>query len=114
MPRREGLEIENMAKSEFVSRLESRAFEKRIPFKATMELTYGCNLRCVHCYNPTHKAKGELSTQEFYRIIDQLAQEGCFLITFTGGRCLRAGTHLKSSPMPRKRALPSCFSPTRP
>jgi len=85
MPRREGLGIENMAKSEFVSRLENRAFEKRIPFKATMELTYGCNLRCVHCYNPTHKAKGELSTQESYRIIDQLAQEGCFLITFTGG-----------------------------
>ncbi|MCH6570803.1 MAG: radical SAM protein [Acidobacteria bacterium] len=85
MPRHEGLGIESMGKSEFFSRLENRAFEKRIPVKATIELTYGCNLRCVHCYNPTHKAKGELSTQEFYRIIDELAQEGCFLITFTGG-----------------------------
>jgi len=85
MPRHEGLGIESIGKSEFYSRLENRAFEKRIPIKATIELTYGCNLRCVHCYNPTHKAKGELSTQESYRIIDQLAQEGCFLITFTGG-----------------------------
>jgi radical SAM protein with 4Fe4S-binding SPASM domain len=65
--------------------LEDRAFEEKSPVKATIELTYGCNLRCVHCYNPTHKAKGELTTQEFCRIIDQLAQEGCFVITFTGG-----------------------------
>ncbi len=85
MPRHDGPGIESLEKSEFYLRLENQASEKRIPVKATMELTYGCNLRCVHCYNPTHKAKGELSTQEFYRIIDQLAQEGCFLITFTGG-----------------------------
>jgi len=85
MPRHEGLGIESMGKSEFLARLENQAFEKRIPLQATMELTYGCNMRCVHCYNPTHKAKGELSTQESYRIIDQLAQEGCFSITFTGG-----------------------------
>ena len=85
MPRHEGLGIESIGQSEFYLRLENRAFEKRIPLAATMELTYGCNMRCVHCYNPTHKAKGELSTQEFYRIIDELAQEGCFSITFTGG-----------------------------
>ncbi len=85
MPRHDGPGIESLEKSEFYLRLENQAFEKRIPVKATIELTYGCNLRCVHCYNPTHKAKGELSTQEFYRSIDQLAQEGCFLITFTGG-----------------------------
>ncbi len=85
MPRHEGLEIENIGQSEFYLNLENRAFEKRSPLKATIELTYGCNMCCVHCYNPTHKARGELSTQEFYRIIDELAQEGCFLITFTGG-----------------------------
>ncbi|MCZ6878828.1 MAG: radical SAM protein [Acidobacteria bacterium] len=85
MPRHEALEIERMGKSEFFLRMENRAFEKRFPLKATMELTYGCNLRCVHCFNPTHKARGELKTQEVYRIIDELTQEGCFLITFTGG-----------------------------
>ncbi len=85
MPRHEGLGIEGMGRSEFFARLENQAFEQRIPVKATIELTYGCNLRCVHCFNPTHKAKGELSTQDFYRIIDQLAQKGCFVITFTGG-----------------------------
>ncbi len=85
MPRHDGPGIESLEKSEFYLRLENQASEKRIPVKATMELTYGCNLRCVHCYNPTHKAKGELSTQDFYRIIDQLTQKGCFVISFTGG-----------------------------
>ncbi len=85
MPRHEGLGIKGMGRSEFFARLENQAFEQRIPVKATVELTYGCNLRCVHCFNPTHKARGELSTQDFYRMIDQLAQKGCFVITFTGG-----------------------------
>ncbi|MEE8076597.1 MAG: radical SAM protein, partial [Candidatus Binatia bacterium] len=85
MPRHEGPGIESMGRSEFFAKLENQASEQRIPVKATIELTYGCNLRCVHCFNPTHKAKGELSTQDFYRIIDQLAQKGCFVITFTGG-----------------------------
>jgi len=74
-----------MERSEFFSRLENKAHENKVPVGATLELTYGCNLRCVHCYNPTHKAKGELSTQEFYQMIDQLSREECFLITFTGG-----------------------------
>ncbi len=85
MPGHDRPGIQSMQKAEFFTRLENRAFEKRIPVRATIELTYGCNMRCVHCYNPTHKAKGELSTQDFYRIIDQLAQKGCFVITFTGG-----------------------------
>jgi len=85
VPGHEGLGIQSMKESEFFSRLENQAYENRVPWEATLELTYGCNLRCVHCYNPTHKAKGELSTQDFYQMIDQLSQEGCFVITFTGG-----------------------------
>lgn len=52
---------------------------------AMIELTYGCNLRCVHCYNPTHQARGELTTEEVFRILDQLGKEGCVKVGFTGG-----------------------------
>jgi MoaA/NifB/PqqE/SkfB family radical SAM enzyme len=52
---------------------------------AMIELTYGCNLRCVHCYNPTHEARGELSTAEVEKILSQLAVEGCLWVSFTGG-----------------------------
>ncbi|MGH7409544.1 MAG: radical SAM protein, partial [Candidatus Methylomirabilis sp.] len=47
-----------------------------------------CNLRCVHCYNPTHQAKGELPTEKIKSIIDQLAAQGCLELAFTGGETL--------------------------
>ncbi len=50
-----------------------------------VELTYGCNLRCVHCHNPTHEAKNELSTDQVFRILDGLAAQGCLWVGFTGG-----------------------------
>jgi radical SAM protein with 4Fe4S-binding SPASM domain len=53
--------------------------------KVMVELTYGCNLRCVHCYNPTHVARNELDTAQVRRILDQLAAEGCLWVGFTGG-----------------------------
>ena len=53
--------------------------------QAMVELTYGCNLRCVHCYNPTHEAKNELSTDEVLRTLDGLAAQGCLRVGFTGG-----------------------------
>ena len=62
---------------------EARSAPKLV--RAMVELTYGCNLRCVHCYNPTHKAKNERTTEEFCRILDQLAAQGCLWVGFTGG-----------------------------
>src|SRR2546428_6510899 len=50
-----------------------------------IELTYGCNLRCVHCYNPTHQAKDELATAQITALIDQLAEAGGLHLAFTGG-----------------------------
>ncbi len=70
---------------DFYSRVSEKAEACRIPIEAMIELTYGCNLRCVHCYNPTHKAQGELSTEAIYRILDQLAAEGTFGLGLTGG-----------------------------
>lgn len=54
--------------------------------KMHIELTYRCNFRCVHCYNTTHGgAATELTTDEWFRALDQLAEMGCYLLTFTGG-----------------------------
>ena len=52
--------IEEMGQEQFWEAISRKAREGRIPVEAMVELTYGCNLRCVHCYNPTHQAKGEL------------------------------------------------------
>lgn len=82
------IKIEEIGKVRFWSTLYQKAAQQRIPVEAMIELTYGCNLRCVHCYNPTHQAQGELPTEKIKAIIDQLADQGCLELAFTGGETL--------------------------
>lgn len=51
------------------------------------EVTWQCNLRCIHCfqYKPD---KEELTREQIKNILDQLAEAGCFYLTFTGGEPL--------------------------
>lgn len=71
---------------DFFGRLSAHAAAARRPESVTFELTYGCNLRCLHCYNPTHRVlPHELSTEEVCSILDQLADFGVVNVTFTGG-----------------------------
>jgi radical SAM protein with 4Fe4S-binding SPASM domain len=79
------MNIKESSQGQFWARLSEKAASRRLPIKATIELTYGCNLRCVHCYNPTHQAKDELSTVQITAVIDQLAAAGCLEVAFTGG-----------------------------
>jgi organic radical activating enzyme len=66
--------------------IEKLYWDKRYIYKMHLELTYRCNFRCVHCYNPTHGGgRSEMTTAEWVRALDQLAALGCYLITFTGG-----------------------------
>lgn len=71
-----------------VTRLNLMAYNKRIPLHAMIELTYRCNVDCVHCYcqhldDPTPKP--ELKTQEWIDIVDQLADMGSLYLAITGG-----------------------------
>lgn len=65
--------------------LLEKTYERRIPFSAHWELTYRCNLSCVHCYATDRQRKGELSTAEILRVLDQLAEANCLFLCFTGG-----------------------------
>jgi radical SAM protein with 4Fe4S-binding SPASM domain len=57
---------------------------KNRPLHCTFELTYKCNLRCRHCFR-VEEEREELSTSEVYRILEELAEEGCLKVGFTGG-----------------------------
>src|SRR5438093_6521228 len=74
---------------EFSLNVHTQAAHTRTVVTAQIELTYGCNLHCVHCYtdcyNRADLIKQEMSYEEITRILDQLAAEGCLWVCFTGG-----------------------------
>lgn len=61
--------------------------ESNVPFWANFELTYRCNLKCVHCYQE-EDTSAELSTAEVFSIIDQLADAGTLHVNLIGGEAL--------------------------
>lgn len=60
----------------------------QLPYHVLLELTYGCNLRCVMCYNPTHHAENELTYDDYVRLFDELMRLGTVQLTLTGGEVL--------------------------
>lgn len=70
----------------YLDAVSVHAGQAREPDSATFELTYGCNLRCVHCYNPTHRAlPHELTTSEVCAILTQMAELGVLTVSLSGG-----------------------------
>jgi pyrroloquinoline quinone biosynthesis protein E len=60
------------------------------PYTLIAELTYRCPLRCPYCSNPTRLAEhdGELSTDEWKRVLGQAEALGVVQVHFTGGEPL--------------------------
>lgn len=56
------------------------------PLRYSLELTYRCNLNCPYCYVGDERKKEELTTQEWFKIIDQIPRWG--FITIVGGEPL--------------------------
>ncbi len=77
--------IPQLGYGEFSRRLHTRIIAQRIPIAGSLELTFRCNMRCVHCY-VAHSPQGqELSFAEMCRILDQVTDEGCLWLLLTGG-----------------------------
>jgi radical SAM protein with 4Fe4S-binding SPASM domain len=59
---------------------------------AWLELTDGCNLRCIHCYNDSGSSrlpeKETVLTEDLRCLIYELAELGCSAVQFTGGEAL--------------------------
>ncbi|MCX7716760.1 MAG: radical SAM protein, partial [Endomicrobia bacterium] len=63
--------------------------EKNIPLYTFFELTYKCNLKCIHCYIPEKlKNTQEMDTPTVKKIIFDIANLGGMFIIFTGGEPL--------------------------
>lgn len=62
----------------------------RAPLNGVIETTFRCNLRCIHCY--VNEAPGdaqeiarELDTPRLLKLVDEIADSGCFFLLLTGG-----------------------------
>ncbi|HSO13728.1 MAG TPA: PqqD family peptide modification chaperone [Anaerolineales bacterium] len=55
------------------------------PYRMDLAVTYRCNNDCAHCYNARERNFPELSTGQWFRVLDQLWELGVPHIVFTGG-----------------------------
>ncbi len=76
----------------FCNTLAEKALEKRIPLFGSIELTYRCNVRCVHCYLGDNRQgvedQQEMTTQEVMGLMDQMVEMGTLWLCITGGEPL--------------------------
>jgi radical SAM protein with 4Fe4S-binding SPASM domain len=74
--------------NDFGSRLSRAGAPSRVPLSGSIEITFKCNLRCVHCYIPDFSGRNEMTTAEVKRILSEAADEGCLWMLLTGGEVL--------------------------
>ena len=55
------------------------------PYRMDLAVTYRCNNDCAHCYNARERNFPELTTEQWFQIIDQLWALGVPHLVFTGG-----------------------------
>jgi radical SAM protein with 4Fe4S-binding SPASM domain len=83
--------MEMVGYGEFSQAIHGRcANGQRALLDVSIELTNRCPLQCAHCYNnlPLGDKDGrlrELSKEEHFRILDELAELGCLWLLYTGG-----------------------------
>ncbi len=66
--------------------MTERARSAQVPLHVLLELTYRCNVRCVHCYLAGREP--EMSLGEIEALLDDLAAEGTLFLTLSGGEIL--------------------------
>jgi radical SAM protein with 4Fe4S-binding SPASM domain len=70
--------------SGLLEQMTEKALAGNIPLSVQVDLTYRCNERCVHCYLD-HEDHGEMTTVEIKHLLDEMADAGVFILTFSGG-----------------------------
>ncbi|MCF6148022.1 MAG: radical SAM protein [Candidatus Kuenenia sp.] len=65
-------------------RLIKKYYRKNVPVMVHWEVTYGCNLSCIHCYTRNEIANG-LSLPQLEKIALQMKEAGTLYIVITGG-----------------------------
>jgi radical SAM protein with 4Fe4S-binding SPASM domain len=67
--------------------IADKALLEKIPWGVQIDLTMRCNEICVHCYR-VEESRPDLTTEELYGLLEQLASAGTLYLTFSGGEVL--------------------------
>jgi len=68
-----------------VEKLEPFQKELSAPYRMDLAITYRCNDKCLHCYAGGPRETKELTTQEWFTVLDKLFEIGISHVVFTGG-----------------------------
>ena len=74
------------------------------PTSAFIQLSDHCNHACTHCYQ-VHGERGEMSTDEISRVMDEMAAAGVLFLTLTGGEVTLRSDFLPLVAHARKRSF---------
>ena len=124
--------MEAKAYGEFSRSIHGHYSGQRAPLSVSIEVTRRCPLECLHCYNNLAMAdrgarSRELSTEEHFRLLDDLVDLGCLWLLYTGGEIFarndfleiisppevagvlvpRSAQRARSPPPPGRRSAPS-------
>src|ERR1700720_3044335 len=82
--------MEQLTYGAFSADLHQRQAGQRSPLQVSIEMTRRCPLECQHCYNnlpmgDQNARSREMSTDEHFRLLDELVEMGCFWLLYTGG-----------------------------
>lgn len=74
----------------FSADLHQKQAGQRVPMQVSIEVTRRCPLECQHCYNnlpmgDKDARSREMTTEEHFRMLDELVEMGCFWLLYTGG-----------------------------
>jgi radical SAM protein with 4Fe4S-binding SPASM domain len=82
--------VETLSYGAFSGSLHRQALAARLPLNGTIEVTRRCPLVCAHCYNnlpmgDREAQLAEMTTAEHVKLLDEMAEAGCFFLLYTGG-----------------------------
>jgi radical SAM protein with 4Fe4S-binding SPASM domain len=76
---------------EYLRAFHEKAVQRRIPLSGSLDLTYRCNLRCIHCYlagDRVSAGQKEMDTGKILSVLDEITEAGCLFLLITGGEPL--------------------------
>lgn len=81
------------------------------PVNVTWEVTFGCNLSCVHCLSDSgRRREGELTTEQCRTVIDDLSRNHVFQLNIGGGEPFSRPDFLDLMDYAHDRGIVTCIS----